>query len=203
MVLQGNSPGGRVGEDEGYKVGTEFTEAGLFHGPYHIGNESNGGHAAAEAYAGAISSLLVDCVECTLGLVVSLLLSFGVNHSDKLVCRMASSIHQPEEQNEHTDWYDECRLFLHTHVKPELRLDKESPGRRPTLGPAPPGKDSDCARHKASSSDVVPHSLRKSLFQVSTKVAPNGVTAPIPVTTTRRRGGVVIFYLVLPQRERR
>ena len=136
-------------------------------------------------------------------LVVSLLLSFGVNHSDKLACRMASSIHQPEEQNEHTDWYDECRLFLHTHVEPELRLDKASPGQWPTLGPTPPGKDSDCARHKAPSSDVVPHSLRKSLFQVSTKVAPNGVTAPILVTTTRRRGGVVIFYLLLPQQERR
>ena len=104
----------------------EFAEAGLLHGPYRIGNESNGGHAAAEAYAGAISSLLVDCVECTSGLVVSLLLSFGVNHSDKLACRMAWHVY--EEQNEHTDWYDECHLFLHTHVEPELRLDKASPG---------------------------------------------------------------------------
>ena len=99
VVLQGNSnsAGGRVGEDEGYKVGTdsEFAEAGLLHGPYRIGNESNGGHAAAEAYAGAISSLLVDCVECTLGLVISLLLLFGVNHSDKLACRMAWHVYSP------------------------------------------------------------------------------------------------------------
>ena len=71
VVLQGKSAGGRVGEDEGYKVGTdcEFAEAGLFHGPYRIGIASNGG--PAEAYAGAISSLLVDCVECTSRIIVA------------------------------------------------------------------------------------------------------------------------------------
>ena len=56
-------------------MGTEFAEAGLFHGPYRIGNESNGGHAAAEAYAGAISSLLVDCVECTSRIIVAVVWS--------------------------------------------------------------------------------------------------------------------------------